>query len=108
MAINIIDVTVISISAVGTNLITNAFSSDTKNTIRIVEIVGGLVTAQFAKKQVTKAIGVGVLTGALVNFVNGIFGICGTSYLVPHRNYQSTGYYSNAENINYCPTCNQR
>lgn len=112
MAFTIKEVTVISLSAVGTNLVNNILTTPVKNTARVVEIVGGLVTAQFAKSAVAKAAGVGVLTGALVNFVNGVFGICKTSYPVS----KSTGYYTNypvdynngARNTNYCPSCNKK
>lgn len=73
--ITVTDVTVISVSAVGVNLITSALPSNSRNTIRIIEIVGGLMMAQLAKKPNIKAGGAGIMTGALVGFVNDLLGL---------------------------------
>lgn len=115
MASSINEVTIISVSAVGTNLVNSIFSTTTKNTLRIVEIFGGFATSQFAKSSSTKAAGVGILTGALVDIVSGVFKTYGTGYYSPKSRSYYTNYTKNpidfgnsARNINYCSKCNQR
>jgi hypothetical protein len=75
MAITVGDVTIISVTAVGANLITSRIPSESRDTIRIIEIVGGLLTAQIAKRANTKAAGAGIMVGALVGYVNDLLGI---------------------------------
>lgn len=70
MAVTIKDVTLISVSSVATEFVTSAFPRETRNTFRIVEIVGGLLTVQLARPSNTKAVGAGVMTGALIGFIN--------------------------------------
>lgn len=69
MAVNVRDVTLISVSAVGTDFITSVFPRETRNTFRIAEIIGGLLTVQLARRSNPKAVGAGIMTGALVGFV---------------------------------------
>jgi len=113
MAITITDVTVISVSAVGTNLITSALPDDARNTIRIIEIVGGLMMAQLAKKPNIKAGGAGIMTGALVGFVDDLLGISkvGQKVSYPLSYTDPAGYYYsyNSQDLilpsDYCELC---
>jgi len=77
MAIQVSDVTLISVSAVAANLATMGISEQQRDTVRIIEIVGGLLTAQLARRNITKAAGAGIMVGALVGYVNDFLGIGG-------------------------------
>jgi len=111
MAFTIKEVTVISLSAVGTNVVTNMIPNSLKNTTIVVEVVGGLVTAQFARRSTIKSIGVGVFMGALISYVNGVLGVCKSRFGVNAGYPVSPEYpigYSNNINKNYCPSCNKK
>ena len=95
MAITVGDITIISVTAVGANLITSRIPKESRDTIRILEIVGGLLTAQLAKRANTKAAGAGVMTGALVGYVNDLLGISAITKQVtyyPQALYQPINY----------------
>lgn len=110
MAMNLTEISILSVSAVTTNLVNTAFPKDSRNTVRIIEIVGGLATSQLSKKSNTKAAGVGVLTGALISFINDLFGIgkTGTQSVSSRYNTQQYPVGYNMGQFKSCPSCNER